>query len=97
MVGRFGVKWVYLIGATAAMPCFALFPVMNSLARSSIKDSGGLGVGVWIAVGLQLVTAVLIFSCYGTSHSEGAARSMDLIPSIVRFRRSIHLRRRRRA
>ena len=69
MVDYFGVKRVYLTGMAAAVPCFCLFPIINHLARKSVEDSG-LGVGVWVLVGLQVVMAVLTFSCYGTSASK---------------------------
>ena len=62
-----GVKGVFLMGITAAIPCFALFPVINHLARSSIEIGEGLGAVVWAAVGLQVVMAVLYCSSYGTS------------------------------
>ena len=70
MVGHFGVKWVYLMGAAGAVPCFSLFPIINHLARKAVEGGGGLGVGVWIAVGLQEVMAVLMCSCYGTPASK---------------------------
>ena len=65
----FGAKWVYLIGAIATVPCFALFPVMNYLARGSIECSGGLGLGVWVVVDLQIFLRMLNAQCYGTSVS----------------------------
>jgi MFS family permease len=87
----FGVKKVYLMGITAAVPCFALFPVINHLARNSIERSGGLGTDVWIAVGLQVALSVLVCLCYGTSVSKKSNRLLDLIPSLARFRRSVYL------
>ena len=69
MTDYFGVKRVYLIGAIAAVPCFALFPVMNYLARGSIECSGRLGLGVWVVVGLQILMRMLNAQCYGTSAS----------------------------
>ena len=86
-----GVKWVYLVGATAAIPCFSLFPFINQLARNSdVEGSDGLGVEVWVAVGLQVVMAVLICTCYGMSYFK-IEPPIDLCPSLARFRRSIHL------
>ena len=67
MADYFGVKWVYLIGITAAVPCFTLFPIINLLARNSIERSGELGLEVWVAVGLQVVMVVLVCMSYGTS------------------------------
>jgi len=94
----FGVKGLYLIGITAAVPCFSLFPVINHLARNSIERSGGLGADVWIAVGLQVVTAVLFCMCYGTHVLRAgiSSRPIDLIPVVCSFpRRGVYLHRRR--
>jgi len=63
----FGVKRVHLIGMIAAVPSFALFPAMNYLARGSIECGGGLGLEVWIVVGLQVFMRVLSAQCYSTS------------------------------
>ena len=67
MADYFGVKWVYLIGMTAAIPSFALFPIINFLARNSIERSGELGLEVWAAISLQVAMVVLVCMCYGTS------------------------------
>ena len=67
MTDYFGVKGMYLIGITAAVPCFSLFPVINLLARNSIERSGELGTDVWVAVGLQTAASVLVCMCYGAS------------------------------
>ena len=71
MTHYFGVKGVYMIGMTAIVPCFCLFPVINYLARNSVERSGGLGMGVWVAVGSQVAMSVLVCLCYSTSASEG--------------------------
>jgi len=70
MTDCFGVKGVYLIGMIAAVPCFALFPVLNHLARNSIERSGGLGTEVWVVVGFQVAMSVLVCLSYGASASE---------------------------
>ena len=95
MTDRFGVKWVYLMGIAASVPCFSLFPIINYLARNSVEGHGGLGAEVWVMVGLQVVMAVLVSSCFGTSHVEKTELPMDLCSLLVRFRRNIHLHRRR--
>ena len=63
----FGVKWIYLIGAVAVVPSFALFPIMNYLARGSVECGGRLGLEVWVLVGLQVFMRMLNAQCYGTS------------------------------
>jgi hypothetical protein len=67
MSDYFGVKGVYLIGTAAAVPCFALFPLISYLARNSFERSGSVGAGVWVAVGIQVALSVLVCLCYGTS------------------------------
>ena len=66
----FGVKRVYVMGISASVPCFALFPILNHLARNSIERSGELGVEVWLVVGLQVAMSVLVSMCYGAYVSE---------------------------
>ena len=89
MTGYFGVKGVYMLGITAAVPCFSMFPIINHLARNSIERSGGLGAEVWAAVGLQVMMSVLVSLCFGTSVSK---KLKDLwIDSLIRFSRSAHL------
>jgi len=82
MADYFGVKWVYLIGVTAAVPCFCLFPIINLLARNSIERSGGLGLEVWVAIGLQVVTLVLVCMSYGTSTPTKLNRPRVFLPPL---------------
>lgn len=70
MTDWFGVKWLYLTGMIAAVPCFVLFPVINYLARNSVEHTGGLGPEVWIAVGVQVIMTVLLCMGYGASSSK---------------------------
>ena len=89
----FGVRGVHLVGVAAAVPCFSLFPIINLLARNSIEHSGGLGTGVWVAVGLQVVGGAVICLSYGTS----ASKRLDI--QLIYFhplRCSVRLHRRRR-
>ena len=96
LIDCFGVKQVYLMGITASVPCFSLYPVINYLARNSIEGSGRLGMEVWAAVGLQVIFAVLTCSCYGTcSRFKELELFIDLFPSLAHPRRSIQLHRRR--
>ena len=71
MTDYFGVKCVYLMGISAAVPCFALFPIISYLARNS---TSGLGMAVWVAVGTQLALCAMVWMCYGTSDSEESNR-----------------------
>ena len=67
MTDYFGAKGVFLMGMSAAVPCFSLFPLISFLARNSIERTGGLGMEVWVTVGIQVALSVLICLCYGTS------------------------------
>jgi len=60
MIRQIGSKNVFMLGMASAIPCFALFPIMNYLAREQ-----GLSLVVWFVVGLQIAFSVLIGSCYG--------------------------------
>jgi MFS family permease len=71
LVDYFGVKKVYLIGITSAVPSFVLFPIINYLARGSTERSGKLGTEVWLAVGVQVLLSVVVYLCYGASASTG--------------------------
>ena len=79
----FGAKKVYMAGMFATVPCFALFPVITYLARKSVEQGGGLGTGVWVAVGIQVVLSVIFFLGYGTSVSEWLELPMH-IPDVCR-------------
>jgi hypothetical protein len=57
-----GTKGLFIGGMLCAIPTFALFPVMNALARAY-----GVGRVVYAAVALQLISALGISSCYGMS------------------------------
>lgn len=70
MTDYLGVKAVYLMGVTAAVPCFSLFPVINYLAYSSIAHTGNLGTEVWIAVEAQVVLSVFVALAFGMFISE---------------------------
>ena len=90
MADRFGVKNVYLMGITAALPCFFLFPVINYLARRSIEHSGELGTEVWVVVGLQVSASVLLSTSYGASILK-KSNYLSLISLFSRFRPGVHL------
>lgn len=58
----FGTKRLFVGGLCCAVPVFALFPVMNAIARAY-----GLGLAVYSAVALQIVCSLGLSSCYGRS------------------------------
>jgi ABC-type anion transport system duplicated permease subunit len=57
---RWGTKIVFMVGLISTLPAFALFPVINILARHS-----GYSFGVWLALGLQVTLFSFLNLCYG--------------------------------
>lgn len=57
---RFGSKRTYITGICAALPIFALFPIINILARHQ-----GYSLSVWFAVALQCWLSIVINFSYG--------------------------------
>ena len=82
LTDRLGVRGVYLVGVAVAVPCFSLFPIINFLARNSVQHGGGLGAGVWVAVGLQVLGGAVICLPYGTSTFKEVRQSIDFFPSL---------------
>jgi hypothetical protein len=57
-----GTKRLFVGGLCCAVPVFALFPVMNALARVY-----GVGLAVYSVVALQIVFSIAWNSCFGRS------------------------------
>ena len=57
-----GTKRFYVGGLCCAVPVFALFPVMNAMARVY-----GVGLAVYSAVALQIIFSLGLSSCLGKS------------------------------
>lgn len=57
---RYGSKKVFMIGLATALPSFAMFPVINLLARH-----GGYSVTVWVAVVVQIFISIAVNFSYG--------------------------------
>ncbi|KAF9522055.1 member of major facilitator superfamily multidrug-resistance, DHA1 sub-family [Crepidotus variabilis] len=55
-----GTRTVFLGGVFACLPCFALFPVINLLARHQ-----GYSIAVWVAVSFQIVAFVFVNVSFG--------------------------------
>ncbi|KAI0291899.1 MFS general substrate transporter [Multifurca ochricompacta] len=55
-----GTKKIFVGGMLCAIPMFALFPVMNALARAH-----GVGLVVYLAVALQVVSSLGLSLAYG--------------------------------
>lgn len=60
LVGRFGEKQVVLNGMMSCFPVFALFPIVNSLAKSF-----GFSPVVWVLVGLLFLFVIQIDTAFG--------------------------------
>jgi ABC-type anion transport system duplicated permease subunit len=57
---RWGSKRVFIGGLMSSFPAFALFPVINTLARKQ-----GYSPAVWIAVGAQIGVFIILNVSYG--------------------------------
>ncbi|PFH48648.1 hypothetical protein AMATHDRAFT_76628 [Amanita thiersii Skay4041] len=57
---RWGSKKTFMVGVAAALPTFALYPVINFLARNQ-----GCSALVWIVVGFQILFSITINFAYG--------------------------------
>jgi hypothetical protein len=57
---RWGLKRVFMAGLMSAILCFALFPVINMLARQQ-----GYSPVVWMAVGVQLQLSMILNLSFG--------------------------------
>ncbi|KAH9939493.1 MFS general substrate transporter [Amylocystis lapponica] len=60
IVRRWGPKRVFMAGIAAFLPLFAMFPLINTLAKQ-----GGRTPCVWAAVGVQLAFSVIMDMSYG--------------------------------
>lgn len=58
----FGIKNLFVGGMCCAVPIFALFPLMNAIARVY-----GLGLAVYSLVAVQILCALGMSSCFGRS------------------------------
>ncbi|KAI0925935.1 hypothetical protein AcW1_008233 [Taiwanofungus camphoratus] len=58
---RWGAKKVYITGIAACLPVFALFPIINLLARAE-----GLSTTVWALLALQIFISIALNFCYGS-------------------------------
>lgn len=62
IVERWGAKTLFLYGMTAFIPLFALYPIINLVARHY-----GIGTRVWSLICLQLCIQVLMDMSFGLS------------------------------
>jgi len=60
MNDRWGSKRVFFWGIASAIPAFALFPIINYIARYQ-----GYSIMVWIAVGFQIVLSIILCLSFG--------------------------------
>jgi MFS family permease len=59
--GRFGTKTLFACGITLSVPIIIGFPIINMLGRTY-----GIGMTVWLAVGLQLALSIPFNMCFGS-------------------------------
>ena len=57
---RWGSKKTFITGITSTILVFLMFPVANTLARTQ-----GYSTAVWTAIGIQIVTGILLGLSYG--------------------------------
>lgn len=75
-VRRWGPKRVFLFGIGTFVPVFALFPIINVLARHT-----GLSWIVWLFLAVQLVLCVAMNMCYSKSRRNHRFSVFDHILS----------------
>ncbi|KAG0704463.1 major facilitator superfamily domain-containing protein [Suillus ampliporus] len=56
---RFGAYAIHMAGLGSGIPIVILFPVINALARAH-----GMGLAVWMLIGLQLALIFILEMCY---------------------------------
>jgi hypothetical protein len=59
--GRFGTKALFTFGNALGVPIIIAFPIINMLGRMY-----GIGMTVWLAVGLQLALSIPSNMCFGS-------------------------------
>jgi MFS family permease len=59
---RFGARAIHIAGVVSGIPIIILFPVINALARVH-----GLGLAVWLSVGVQHSLVTSLVMCYRMS------------------------------
>jgi ABC-type anion transport system duplicated permease subunit len=67
---RFGTGAVYTTGILSCIPIVVLFPVTNALIRAY-----GMGLAVWLAIGVQHTLVVGLVMCYRMSSSISSRSS----------------------
>lgn len=61
---RWGTKRVFIGGLACSLPVFALFPVINLMARCQ-----GYSTSLWVVIGLQTMTFAAVNSAFGEPSS----------------------------
>ncbi|KAG2063894.1 MFS general substrate transporter [Suillus decipiens] len=64
----FGAGAIHIAGVGSGIPIVILFPVINALARVY-----GVGLAVWLSIGVQLSLATSLVMCYRTSTNNFAS------------------------
>jgi hypothetical protein len=85
IVGRAGVRRTFMFSMGCFMVVFALFPVINNLARAS-----GVGAKVWVTIVLQLCFWCLMDMSYGPSNVSLTSHSDRSYPTFLRLCLHVH-------
>jgi MFS family permease len=57
---RWGAKKTFILGVASAIPGTLMYPVANTFARNQ-----GYSIAVWIAIGIQIISAILHNQSFG--------------------------------
>jgi hypothetical protein len=74
VVRWWGLRRTFMTSMSSFMVIFALFPIINMLARKY-----GVGAEVWIAIAIQLVFWVIMDMAYGNDHLMLQRSILDLL------------------
>lgn len=83
---RFGSKLIYLVGIASVLPVFALFPVINELARAE-----GMSPLVWALVMGQALLSIATGFSYGQYHLLATHFERNLTSASTSLRSGLHL------
>ncbi|KAG2146249.1 major facilitator superfamily domain-containing protein [Suillus clintonianus] len=75
---RFGAGAIHIFGVGSGVPIIILFPVINALARVH-----GLGLAVWMCIGVQHVLATGLVMCYPAAPNRASLGATNGVVQLV--------------